>query len=168
MSAALQLTAVWGAGNPNPAWKQPQMSREEPAPVVQAPESAAESRPAVTLGAYRQHTEKMLRRYLYASMQIGRSPSLLSDPVSRGWASSRPIRTFEDAVIFVLDMESCLSHLGSLDRDMLGRIVLQEYTQAETASLLGMSVRSVSNKFPEALDRLTKKLLETGLLVLPH
>jgi DNA-directed RNA polymerase specialized sigma24 family protein len=51
---------------------------------------------------------------------------------------------------------------------MLSRIVLQEYTQTEAATLLGMSVRTISYKFPQALDRLTEKLLETGLLVLPH
>jgi DNA-directed RNA polymerase specialized sigma24 family protein len=110
----------------------------------------------------------MLRRYLYASMQVGRAPSILGDPVARGWASSRPVRTFEDAVIFVLDVEKCLDQLGSLDRQMLSRIVLQEYTQTEAATLLGMSVRTISYKFPQALDRLTEKLLETGLLVLPH
>jgi DNA-directed RNA polymerase specialized sigma24 family protein len=100
-------------------------------------------------------------------MQVGRSPSILGDPVARGWCSSRPVRTFEDAVIFVLDVERCLDKLGSLDRQMLSRIVLQEYTQAEAASLIGMSVRSISYKFPEALDRLTEKLLESGLLILP-
>jgi len=101
-------------------------------------------------------------------MQVGRSPSILGDPVARGWCSSRPVRTFEDAVIFVLDVESCLDKLGSLDRQMLSRIVLQEYTQAEAASLIGMSVRAISYKFPEALDRLTEKLLESELLILPH
>jgi DNA-directed RNA polymerase specialized sigma24 family protein len=101
-------------------------------------------------------------------MQVGRSPSILGDPVARGWCSSRPIRTFEDAVIFVLDVESCLDKLGSLDRQMLSRIVLQEYTQAEAASLIGMSVRAISYKFPEALDRLTEKLLESELLIIPH
>ncbi len=101
-------------------------------------------------------------------MQAGRAPSILGDPVSRGWASSRPIRTFEDAVIFVLDLEKCLEQLGSLDRQLLSRIVLQEYTQAEAGTLLGMSVRAVSYKFPLALDRLTEKLLASGLLVLPH
>ena len=101
-------------------------------------------------------------------MQVGRSPSILGDPIGRGWASSRPVRTFEDAVIFVLDMEKCLDQLGSLDRQMLSRIVLQEYTQAEAASLIGMSVRTVSYKFPIALDRLTEKLIERSLLVLPH
>jgi DNA-directed RNA polymerase specialized sigma24 family protein len=110
----------------------------------------------------------MLRRYLYASMQVGRAPSILGDPIARGWASSRPVRTFEDAVIFVLDLEKCLDRLGWLDRQMLSRIVLQEYTQAEAASLLGMSVRTISYKFPLALDRLTEKLLESSLLVLPQ
>ncbi|MGA2651994.1 MAG: sigma factor-like helix-turn-helix DNA-binding protein [Terracidiphilus sp.] len=101
-------------------------------------------------------------------MQVGRSPSILGDPIARGWCSSRPVRTFEDAVIFVLDVERCLDKLGSLDRQMLSRIVLQEYTQAEAASLIGMSVRAISYKFPEALDRLTENLLESGLLVLPR
>jgi hypothetical protein len=50
----------------------------------------------------------MLRRYLYASLQVGRSPSILGGPVARGWCSSRPVHTIEDAVIFVLDMEKCL------------------------------------------------------------
>jgi DNA-directed RNA polymerase specialized sigma24 family protein len=101
-------------------------------------------------------------------MQVGRAPSLLSDPVSRGWASSRRIRTFEDAVIFVLDIEKCISQLGSLDREILSRIVLQEYTQAETAVLLGMAIRTISYKYPLAVDRLTEKLLAASLLILPH
>jgi DNA-directed RNA polymerase specialized sigma24 family protein len=51
---------------------------------------------------------------------------------------------------------------------MLSRIVLQEYTQAEAASLLGMSVRTISYKFPQALDRLTQKLLASGVLIIPQ
>ena len=101
-------------------------------------------------------------------MQVGRAPSLLADSVGRGWASSRPVRTFEDAVIFVLDIEKCIAQLGSLDREMLSRIVLQEYTQAETAVLLGMAVRTISYKYPLAVDRLTEKLLAASLLILPH
>jgi len=34
--------------------------------------------------------------------------------------------------------------------------------------MLGMAVRTVSYKFPQALDRLTRLLLDAGLLVLPH
>jgi len=132
------------------------------------PEQAPEAKVNSSLAFYRKHTEKLLRRYLYASMQVGRTPSILGEPIGRGWVSSRPIRTFEDAVIFVLDVESCLEKLGALDRQMLSRIVLQEYTQVETAALLGISVRTIAYKFPQALDRLTEKLLKAGLLIIPH
>ena len=171
MSAALQLPVVWGASYPQAGWQEDERVWEEkPAegPEVTPPAKAPAAGPVASLGFYRKHTESMLRRYLYASMQVGRAPSILGDPIARGWCSSRPVRTFEDAVIFVLDVEKCLDQLGSLDRQMLSRIVLQEYTQAEAAVLLGMSVRTISYKFPQALDRLTEKLLETGLLVLPY
>ena len=170
MSAALQLATVWGASNQQLAWQEERRNLgQKPAAKPKAkPAKAPASEPDVSLAFYRKHTESMLRRYLYASMQVGRAPSILGDPVSRGWASSRPIRTFEYAVIFVLDLEKCLEQLGSLDRQLLSRIVLQEYTQAEAGTLLGMSVRAVSYKFPAALDRLTEKLLASGLLVLPH
>ncbi len=167
MSAALQLPMVWESSVPQLAWQQDRRDRAVK-PATRPADKEPEIGPAISLAFYRKHTESMLRRYLYASMQVGRAPSILGDPVARGWASSRPIRTFEDAVIFVLDIEKCLSKLPSLDRQMLSRIVLQEYTQAEAASLLGMSVRTISYKFPKALDRLTEKLLETGQLVLPH
>jgi hypothetical protein len=169
MSAALQLPMEWEAG---PAQAVPQIERrkweKQSAAQSEPARAKAQHKPPASLAFYRKHTESLLRRYLYASMQVGRAPSILSDPVARGWASSRPVRTFEDAVIFVLDIENCLSRLGSLDRELLGRIVLQAYTQVETATLLGMAVRTVSYKFPLALDRLTEKLLEAGLLVIPH
>jgi len=171
MSAALHLPAIWAGSGPSPIDPSNAGLWEDELPGARdngsASERPAPQKPVVSLAFYRKYTENLLRRYLYASMQVGRAPSLLAGPVGRGWASSRPIRTFEDAVIFVLDVEQCLSRLNPLDRQMLCRIVLQAYTQAEAAALLGMSVRSVSTRFPEALDRLTKKLLEAKLLILP-
>ncbi|HEX3893063.1 MAG TPA: hypothetical protein VHW46_10870 [Terracidiphilus sp.] len=163
--SALQLAWIWAAED--------ELSKEEdavaPLPLAEVPErDLPASDPPLCLAFYRKHTERMLRRYLYASMQVGRAPSILGDPIGRGWVSSRPVRTFEDAVIFVLDVEKCLDRLGSLDRALLSRIVLQEYTQAETATLLGMGSRTVSYKFPMALDRLTEVLLELGVLVIPE
>ena len=163
MSAALPLVTIWAVGPEpfaEPVLKPARQAAPRPAEVVMLP--------PISLAFYRKHTESMLRRYLYASMQVGRAPSVLSDPVGRGWDSSRPIRTFEDAVIFVLDVERCLERLSPLDGKILSRVVLQEYTQAEAAELLGMSARTISYKFPQALDRLTEKLLAAGLLVLPH
>jgi hypothetical protein len=172
MNAALQLPAAWAASRPPTSWPGTDGDRkEENAADLLASESETKGSAGgavVSLGLYRKHTARMLRRYLYASMQVGRAPSLLGDPVGRGWASSRPIRTFEDALIFVLDIEQCLSRLDLLDRQVLCRVVLQEYTQAETAMLLGMSLRTISYRFPQAMDRLTEKLLDAGLLVLPQ
>ncbi|HEX4029146.1 MAG TPA: sigma factor-like helix-turn-helix DNA-binding protein [Terracidiphilus sp.] len=163
MSAALQLPVIWGSSTAQANW---QLERAWVTAAASDTEPE-EAKPSVSLAFYRKHTEKILRRYLYASMQVGRTPAILADPVGRGWASSRPIRTFEDAIIFVLDVERCLDRLNSLDRQMLSRVVLQEYTQAEAAQLLGMSVRAMSYKLPQAIDRLTVHLLDTGLLVLP-
>ena len=170
MSAALQLPVLWDLSSTQRTLQQDNGQGEQRSAAQQVRKQA--DQPARELDAslafYRRHTEKMLRRYLYASMQVGRSPAILGDPIGRGWVSSRPVRTFEDAVIFVLDIEKCLDQLGSLDRQMLSRIVLQEYTYLEAATLIGMSARTISYKFPQALDRLTEKLLQTGLLVIPH
>jgi hypothetical protein len=182
MSAALQLAGPWpeigsdletetssGAECEIARGIAAEAERRPSRPILHAARASDfdADEPRVSLSFYRRHTESILRRYLYASMQVGRAPSILSDPVGRGWASSRPIRTFEDAVIFVLDVERCLDRLEPLERRLLSRIVLQEYTQAETAVLLGMSTRTVSYKLPQALDRLTEQLLASGLLVLP-
>jgi len=167
MSAALQLPMVLEPDTSQAVWRI-ERRRWEREPAIQAQAESAPAQRQVNLGFYRRHTESMLRRYLYASMQVGRAPSMLGDPVGRGWVSSRPVRTFEDAVIFVLDIEKCIAQLGQLDREILARVVLQEYTQAETAVLLGMAVRTISYKYPQALDRLTEKLLAASLLILPH
>ena len=125
-------------------------------------EDREKTEPDASLAFYRKHTESMLRRYLYASMQVGRSPSILGDPVARGWVSSRPVKTFEDAVIFVLDIESCLNRLDSLERQMLSRIVIQGTHRQRHTDLLSMSLRTISYKFPQALDHLTERLLESA------
>lgn len=169
MSAALQLPMVSEPGTSRAVWRIERRRWErKPAAQPVAEPAVDAAMPPANLAFYRKHTENLLRRYLYASMQVGRAPSILADSVGRGWASSRPVRTFEDAVIFVLDIEKCLGQLGRLDRDILARVVLQEYTQAETAVMLGMALRTISYKYPLALDRLTEKLLAASLLVIPH
>jgi hypothetical protein len=123
--------------------------------------------PPPTMAFYRKHTESLLRRYLYASILVARSPSIFTDPIVRGWASSRPVHTFEDCVIFVLDMEKALAQISALDRLLINRLVLQEYTLGETALLLNRSQRLVSLRLSDALDRLTRILLDSGTLDMP-
>lgn len=168
MSAALQLPIGRESGPSHAAWRiERRRWEQKPARPTEATPAPA-AKPAASLAFYRKHTESLLRRYLYASMQVGRAPSILGDPVARGWASSRPVRTFEDAVIFVLDVEKCLGQLQLLDREILSRVVLQEYTQVEVAGMLGMAIRTIGYKYPLALDRLTERLLAASLLVLPY
>ena len=44
------------------------------------------------------------------------------------------------------------------------RIALEEYTHEETAAMLGMSLRTVVRRYREAIDRVTRVLLERGLM----
>lgn len=167
MSAAVQLSYLWAGARISAdrgELEKPHDSRLSGSKE----EEKNEAVPDICLAFYRKHTERMLRRYLYASMLVGRAPAILSEPIGRGWVSSRRVKTFEDAVIFVLDVERCLDRLGEVDRALLSRIALQEYTHAETANLLGYSVRAISYKYPLALDRLTELLLGAGLLVVPN
>jgi hypothetical protein len=113
---------------------------------------------------YRKRTELLLRRYLYVSLQTGRVPSLLGNSVFRGRATSYRIRSFEDAVIFLFDIEKCLKKLDPFSRELIARITLQEYTQEEAARLIGISLRSVTRKYAESIDKLSRIFLDMELL----
>ena len=113
---------------------------------------------------YRKYTEGILRRYVRLSMEAGRVPSLLGQEMFRGRVTSYKVRGFDDVVIFVHDVERCLMKLTQLQQDLLERIAMQEYTQGEAASLLGMSLRTVVRRYAEALDRLTGVFLQSGIL----
>jgi hypothetical protein len=169
VSAALQLPSLWATGTITQRWRTGHSVDPFSGTVAETDPAGHEAASAsvVSVAFYRKHTEKMLRRYLYASMLVGRAPAILGEPIGRGWVSSRKVKTFEDAVIFVLDIENCLKKLGHLDQAILSRVVLQEYTHEETAAMLGVSVRAISYKYKHALDSLTEMLLHAGLLILP-
>jgi hypothetical protein len=116
------------------------------------------------LWMYRERTVGLLRRYMRLSIETGRLPSLLGREFFRSRVTSYPAATFEDVVIFVHDVERSLEKLDKLEQDLVGRIVLQEYTQEETAKILGCGLRTVERRFPEALDRLSEIFLQGGLL----
>jgi DNA-directed RNA polymerase specialized sigma24 family protein len=107
----------------------------------------------------------LLKRYLRYSVQVGRLPSLLGREFFRTRVTSYHAGTFEDAVIFVHDVERALERLNEFERKLIARIVLQEYTHAEAAHLMGCWRRTVGRRFPEALDRLSDIFLKVGLLI---
>jgi DNA-directed RNA polymerase specialized sigma24 family protein len=65
-------------------------------------------------------------------------------------------------------VESCLKKLDGGGRELVARIALQEYTQAEVADMQGASVRTVMRRYADTLDRLTIILLEVDLLKVPR
>jgi Sigma-70, region 4 len=132
------------------------------APVAQS--QPAPSQPKVELAFYRKYSEAMLRRYMRISMQPGRTPSLLGRELFRGDASHTAMTTFEDGVIFCVDVERCLAKLRPLDRRLIQRIALQGHTPQEAAPLLGMSFRACYIHYYQGLDRLTEVLLASRLL----
>ena len=130
------------------------------------PEAAKVKQPApkAEMAFYRKYTEALLRRYVQMSMEAGRVPSMLGRSVLGGRASSYRIHGFDDAVNFRLDVERCLHRLNEEEREVLRRVAMQEYTQAEAASLLGICLRTCVQRYGRSLDRLTGILLEVRLL----
>jgi hypothetical protein len=120
--------------------------------------------PEPTLAFYRQYTEAMLRRYVTLSMEQGRVPSLLGRELFRGKVTSCRVHAFDDVVIFVHDVGNCLKELEPGLRLLLRRIAIEDHTREETAAMLGLSLRTVAKRYGEALDRLTRVLLERRLL----
>lgn len=129
----------------------------------QMPEAREEAQPA-GCEFYRKYTEAMLRRYIGMSMEAGRVPSLLGRELFRGNVTHYNVHGFDDVVIFVHDVENCLDKLGKGQQHLIRRIALEEYTQGETAAMLGLSLRSVVRNYADALDRLTRLFLEKRML----
>jgi hypothetical protein len=151
MSAALViLPVVWATAAP---------SRTRTVPEV-----LEQKKTAPELAFYRKYTEGLLRRYVRLSMEAGRAPSLLGREMFRGKVTNYRVHSFEDVVIFVHDVETCLKMLDEGQQHLIRRIALQEFTQAETAGLLGLSLRSVHRRYADALDELTEIFLERKLL----
>lgn len=145
MSAAPVLPYVWATISPKEANTRP--------------------RPLGGLAFYRRRTEILLRRFMSVSMDMGRVPSVMRNLEFRGRGSSYRIRNFEDAVIFVIDVEKCLKSLDGFSQELVARIALQEFTQAEAAELMNQGVRTVTRKYAEVLDRLTGLFLDRELLI---
>jgi hypothetical protein len=113
---------------------------------------------------YRGRTTALLRKYMRLALDTGRLPSLLGKEVFRSKVSSYRIHTFEDAVIFVHDVDACLGELDSISKVLVARIVLEEYTQEEVGAMLNCCTKTIQREFTDALDRLSQIFLWKGLL----
>jgi len=117
---------------------------------------------------YRARTVAMLRRYNQYSLDTGRVPSILGREFFRSLVTSYSVVTFEDRVIFVHDMETCLGRLDEFSRQLIARHILQEHDRFATAKLLRCNEKTVRRLTPLALDQLAAILLDLGLMEKPE
>ena len=82
----------------------------------------------------------------------------------RARISSYPLHTFEDAVIFVFDVERCLGELDKYEYEVLARVILRGEHSEQAAREIHCTSRSVYRTLPETLDKLTKKFLRREIL----
>ncbi|HXM24147.1 MAG TPA: hypothetical protein VN948_23025 [Terriglobales bacterium] len=116
------------------------------------------------LWLYRDRTVGLLRRYMRLSIEVGRMPSLLGREFFRTRVTRYKASTFEDSVIFVHDVERSLENLNEFDKQLIAKIVLQEYSQEEAGRQLGCGLRHAARCYAEALDRVTEVFLKRELL----
>ena len=116
------------------------------------------------LWLYRDRTVAMLKTYLRYSIEVGRLPSVLGRELFRARLTSYRVTTFEDAVIFVHDVEAAIERLSRFHQQIIGLVVLQDCTQEEAAAILRCTRRTVVREFPEALDVLSQIFLDGRLL----
>ncbi len=120
--------------------------------------------PREELRAYRDRTIALLRRYFMLSIETGRLPSLLGREFFRAKCSSYRLVTFEDAVIFVHDVEQSLAELDSFSKMVIARVILHGCTLDEAARLLRKGRMTVIRYCDDALDNLAEIFLRKGLL----
>lgn len=116
------------------------------------------------LSRYRRYTVGMLHRYFRISLETGKLPSLLGQQFFRARVTSYRMTSFEDAVIFVRDIERCLEALDDFSRKLIAHCVLEGYRQEETARMLNCPLRTIERHFSYALDELTRIFLDRGIL----
>jgi Sigma-70, region 4 len=113
---------------------------------------------------YRDRTTSLLWRYTRLAVELGRLPSLLGREFFRARVSRYNAQTFEDSVIFVHDVESCLESLDPVDKIVIAMLALEQYTQEEAARYLHCTQRTIGRHYGEALDRLSEIFLNREIL----
>jgi hypothetical protein len=100
------------------------MSGKDAAPGISTPFEDIPPPGDPDLWLYRRRTVGILRKYMRISIEVGRLPSLLGREFFRARVTSYRASSFEDAVIFVHDVERSLEQLSEFDKKLIAKIVL--------------------------------------------
>ena len=126
--------------------------------------SGSREEKAAELAAYRPYTRALLRRYFRVAIDMGRLPSILGGLCFRARVSSYKLRTFEDAAIFVHDIERVFEQINRDHMEIIAGVIMLEYSLPEAALRIGITVQRAERRYASALDALSRILLKVGLL----
>jgi hypothetical protein len=121
---------------------------------------------APEISLYRKYTKNILQRYFRCSIELGRLPAPLGKGLGflRAKASAYKVSSFEDTMVFVCDVEKCLKQLSDFEQAVIHRMVLQDFSEHETALLLRCARSTVADRYRDALDTLSATFLDRGIL----
>jgi len=106
----------------------------------------------------------LLQRFYRTSLQLGRMPSVLGGAAFRSRIHPRSPRTFEDAVVFVCDVDRCLRSLEPFDQCLIAFCVLEDRSEWEAACRFRCPQSEVSRRLGYVLDLLHETFCRLGLL----
>lgn len=112
----------------------------------------------------RTRTMGLLHRFFRESMIVGRMPSILGREIFRARQDGRQPRAFEDAVVFLCDVERCLRQLNQLEQRLIAFCVLEDHSEWEAARAFHTNQAYVSRRLKRALDFLHEMFCRDGLL----
>jgi hypothetical protein len=128
------------------------------------PEQAVAFDPEPESVCYRGQTLAIVRHFFEMSCQLGRLPSILGREFFRAKVSHHAIPSFEDQALFAHDIQQSLMKLDDPEMDVLTLIGLYDLNLDEAAEILHWSSGYISQRFTEALARLTQIFLDSGIL----
>lgn len=106
----------------------------------------------------------LLQRFFRTSLLLGRMPSVMGGNAFRSNLRGTHPRAFEDAVLFVCDVERCLRSLEPLDQKIIAICVLEDRSEWEAARLFRSHQAHISRRLGEVLDLLHETFCRLGLL----
>jgi len=112
----------------------------------------------------RARTMVLLHRFLRTALSLGRLPSIVGREIFRTRMRTQPARALEDAVLFVCDVERCISALTPFEQRLIAYCVLEDHSEWEASRQFQASQRNVSRCLARALDLLHESFCSKGLL----
>jgi len=112
----------------------------------------------------RSRAMRLLQRFFRTALLLGRMPSLLGKEIFRSRMDGRPGGAFEDAVVFVCDVERCLRQLAPGDQRILAYCVLEGRSEWDAARRFHCAQSEISRRLGATLDFLHETFCRMELL----